>query len=66
MKFISVVVAALAGTAIAAPFKRSLIGEVTSVLGGVTGNTGAGQLEAELQGTLGGALAQVSQLSPTL
>lgn len=60
MKFITVVVAALAGTAFAAPYKRSIINEVTSVLGGVTSNTGAGELESQLQGALGGALAQVS------
>ncbi|KAK2594375.1 hypothetical protein QQS21_007935 [Conoideocrella luteorostrata] len=61
MKFITVVVAALAGTTFAAPYKRSLIGEVSGILGGVTGGTGVEGLESELQGALGGTLAKVEQ-----
>ncbi|KAG8414187.1 hypothetical protein J3459_014971 [Metarhizium acridum] len=61
MKFITILVAALAGTAFAAPYKRSVISDVTSVLGGVSGNTGASQLENQLQGVFGGSLAQIEQ-----
>ncbi|EFY92118.1 hypothetical protein J3458_004360 [Metarhizium acridum] len=61
MKFITILVAALAGTAFAAPYKRSVISKVTSVLGGVSGNTGASQLENQLQGVFGGSLAQIEQ-----
>ncbi|KAK9436561.1 hypothetical protein VB005_11374 [Metarhizium brunneum] len=61
MKFITIFVAALAGTAFAAPYKRSVLGEVTNVLGGVTAKTGASQLESQLQGVFGGSLAQVEK-----
>lgn len=60
MKFITVVVAALAGTALSAPMKRSVVSQVAGMLSGVTGGTGVDNLESELQGALGGVVGAVS------
>ena len=59
MKFFTAVVAALAGTALSAPLKRSTVGSVADVLNGVTAGTGVTDLESQLEGVMGGELGQV-------
>ncbi|TWU78436.1 hypothetical protein ED733_008851 [Metarhizium rileyi] len=62
MKFITTVTVALAGTAFAAPYKRSILTDVTNVLSDVNvNNTVVHQLESQLHSVFQDLLPQVEK-----